>query len=340
MPRRARIDAPGAVHHIIIRGIERSPIFRDDKDRDGFLQRLALLISESQTVCFAWALMPNHAHLLLRTGKRPIATIMRRLLTGHAVSFNRRHDRHGHLFQNRYKSILCDEDCYLKQLVAYIHLNPLRAGLVPDVSALRKYAYTGHSALAGQVTRAWQDTQSVLRHFGRTLREANRNLHNYVLKWAEKGRCPELTGGGMIRSAGGWQQVKESRRDQIRLTSDERILGSSEFVEKVLENAEEPNRFKLRSRAGAPDLTALVRTVAEICQVEAQEVSGRLKRPEIARSRALAAYLATHVFGYSGADIARTLNIDRSAIGRMVQKVSTSSELQKDARKIVDLLTA
>jgi len=130
MPRKARIDAPGALHHIIVRGIERRKIFYDDNDRDNFLNRLGVILIESQNQCFAWALIPNRLHLLLRTGVAPIATVMRRLLTGYAVSFNRRHRRHGQLFQNRYKSILCQEDPYLIELVRYIHLNPLRAGLV------------------------------------------------------------------------------------------------------------------------------------------------------------------------------------------------------------------
>jgi REP element-mobilizing transposase RayT len=107
MPRKARIDAPGALHHIIIRGIERRKIFLDDFDRDNFLKRLGNVLSETATPCFAWALIPNHAHLLLRTGTTAIVTVMRRLLTGYAVAlFNRRHRRHGPLFQHRYKSIL------------------------------------------------------------------------------------------------------------------------------------------------------------------------------------------------------------------------------------------
>ena len=107
MPRKSRIDAPGAVHHIIIRGIERNEIFKDDFDRDDFLQRLGKILPETLTTCYAWALIPNHAHLLLRTGKFPIATVMRRLLTGYAQFYNRRYRRHGQVFQNRYKSILC-----------------------------------------------------------------------------------------------------------------------------------------------------------------------------------------------------------------------------------------
>ena len=110
MPRKARIDAPGALHHIIVRGINRRKIFFDDADRDDFLDRLGGIVVDSKTSCFAWAFMTNHLHLLLRTGAAPIATIMRRLLTGYAVSVNppaADHRRHGHLFQNRYKSILC-----------------------------------------------------------------------------------------------------------------------------------------------------------------------------------------------------------------------------------------
>ena len=102
MPRKARIEALGALHHIILRGIERKVIFKDDSDRENFLDRFGILVSESKTACYGWALMTNHVHLLLKTGLSPVATLMRRLLTGYAVSFNRRHRRHGQLFQNRY----------------------------------------------------------------------------------------------------------------------------------------------------------------------------------------------------------------------------------------------
>lgn len=106
MPRKARIDAPGAVHHVIVRGIERRKIFWDDTDRNHFIERLSALIDESQTGCFAGALIPNHHHLLLRTGNMSISRMMQRLLTGYVIFFNRRHNRTGHLFQNRYKSVV------------------------------------------------------------------------------------------------------------------------------------------------------------------------------------------------------------------------------------------
>ena len=157
MPRLARLDTPGVLNHIIIRGIERRKIFKDNKDKDNFLDRLDTLLPEIKTFCYAWALLSNHAHFLFRTGDTPLSTLMRRLLTGYAVSFNRRHKRHGQLFQNRYKSIICQEDAYLKELVRYIHLNPLRAKIVSDISGLNTYAYCGHSVIIDKKERPWQD---------------------------------------------------------------------------------------------------------------------------------------------------------------------------------------
>ena len=101
MPRQPRLDAPGLLQHVMARGIERRKLFRDDKDRKSFLERLTTILEETQTQCYAWALIPNHFHILLRTGPTPLSKVMRRLMTGYAVTFNLRHRRSGHLFQNR-----------------------------------------------------------------------------------------------------------------------------------------------------------------------------------------------------------------------------------------------
>jgi len=132
------------------RGIERRKIFWDNKDRSSLLERLAMILQETQTQCYAWALIPNHFHILLRTGTTPLSKVMRRLMTGYAVTFNKRHRRSGHLFQNRYKSIICEEYPYLLELIRYIHLNPLRARLVQDLKQLDKYPWAGHSAILGR----------------------------------------------------------------------------------------------------------------------------------------------------------------------------------------------
>jgi len=118
MPRGARLDAPGTLQHMIVRGIERCRIVNDVADRENFVKRLAELSADTKTTIYAWAIMTNHAHILLRSSDMGLSGLMRRLLTGYAVSYNRRHRRWGHLFQNRYKSIVCDEDAYFTELGA------------------------------------------------------------------------------------------------------------------------------------------------------------------------------------------------------------------------------
>jgi putative transposase len=230
MPRRARIDAAGALQHIICRGIQRCRIYRDDSDRQDFLSRLGQILRETRTTCYAWALMPNHFHLLLRTGDVPISTVMKRLLTGYAVRFNWRHRRCGHLFQNRYKSILCQEDAYLLELVRYIHLNPLRAKLVVSMGELDRFEFCGQGIILGKQQKDWQDVDKLLGMFGKRVGEARRNYRAYVEQGIEVGRRADLIGGGLIRSCGGWKAVKALRRLRIHAKGDERILGESDFV--------------------------------------------------------------------------------------------------------------
>ena len=149
MPRQARLDSPGTLHHVMIRGIEKKRIVLDEQDRKDFVRRLGLLAVETKTAVYAWALMSNHAHLLVCSGAVGLAKFMRRLLTGYAVSYNLRHRRHGHLFQNRYRSMVCDGDSYFTELVRYIHLNPLRVGLVKDLRQLERYPHCGHGVVLG-----------------------------------------------------------------------------------------------------------------------------------------------------------------------------------------------
>jgi REP element-mobilizing transposase RayT len=202
MPRTARLDAPGIFHHVMIRGIERRNIFRNKKDREDFLDRLAKLVPETGTACYGWAFLSNHAHFLFRTGGTPLSTLMRRLLTGYVIGFNHRHKRHGQLFQNRFKSIVCQEDTYLKELVRYIHLNPIRSGLVPNLDTLDKYPYCGHSALIGEVECKWQQTDYVLSAFGKKESVAKKAYRQFMEEGVHQGRREELTGGGLVRVDG------------------------------------------------------------------------------------------------------------------------------------------
>ena len=166
MPRNARLDIPGYPYHVISRGNEKRTIFTDDADYFDFMRRLRLVLDLLGSKCLAWCLMPNHFHLVILRGFRPLSELMSRLLTGYTGNFNRRYRRCGHLFQNRYKAILCEEDEYLLELVAYIHLNPLRAGLVRDYTELKGYKWCGHKELLGVVPATLADRNYVLGYFG------------------------------------------------------------------------------------------------------------------------------------------------------------------------------
>lgn len=316
MPRKARIDAAGALHHIIVRGIEGRKIFRDAADREDFTDRLANLLLETKTRCFAWALLPNHAHLLLQTGLTPIASLMRRLLTGYAVSFNLKHRRHGHLFQNRYKSILCQEDAYLKELVRYIHLNPLRAGVVPDLKSLDRYPWVGHSAVVGKIKQEWQDTEYVLSHFGDTRLKARAAYRSFVERGVSEGRRTDLIGGGLIRSAGGWDHVAKLRKANLFMKSDERILGSGDFVEEVLRQADDQLDRRYTMRAKGLDFDGIVHRVAHLLEMKPADVLKRGKEPQTVKARDILCYWASRDLGMTTVEISKRLKICQSSVSR------------------------
>lgn len=321
MPRTARLDAPGVLHHIIIRGIEGRNIFLENKDREDFLERLEKLLPETKTACYAWAFIPNHAHFLLRTGVVPLSTLMRRLLTGYAVSFNHRRDRHGQLFQNRYKSIVCQEDAYFKELVRYIHLNPIRSGIVSTMEELNRYPYTGHSALMSKQSRVWQDVNYVLGYFSSSARHSQKNYFSFVAKGLKEGRRNDLTGGGLIRSLGGWSEVKKLReKDMHHIMSDERILGDSEFVESVLSYANERYESSYELKRRGYDLDRIAERVAEIYGIEVHHVYSKGKQTQKVKARSLLCYWAVREVGVSLREMARRLEMTAPAIGYAVER--------------------
>ncbi len=320
MPRKSRIDAAGALHHVIMRGIERSSIFRNDVDRNDFLTRLTLILKETKTVCYAWALIPNHIHLLIKTGNAPLSSVMRRLLTGYAVSYNRRHKRHGHLFQNRYKSILCQKDAYFLELVRYIHLNPLRSGLVADMNGLDQSLLCGHAVILGKRTNDWQDTKEVLRLFADSPPLARRRYRSFVEKGIEEGQRIDLTGGGLVRSSGGWLNVAEMRRNKTLQRFDERMLGDSAFVEEVLKSAQEQMDRSYRLKAQGFDLDRLIRHVCTVMNTDRKELFAAGKERTGVHARDLLCYLAVRELGILQVEMASLLTLSPAAVTFAVKR--------------------
>ena len=320
MPRKSRIDVPGALHHIIGRGIDRSRIFIDDEDRDSFLERLAANLKRTKTICYAWALLPNHFHLLLRTGTTPISALMRRLLTGYAVTYNLRHRRHGHLFQNRYKSILCQEDAYLLELVRYIHLNPLRAGLVGDYAGLCRYQYCGHRGILGGKTTELEDGAYILKLFHRRVGLARRRYRKFVEEGVALGRRKDLVGGGLVRSYGGWDEVRALGQSGEYRKGDERILGKSDFVEEILAEANEKYEQRYRLKAQGFDLRKVAIRVGAVLGMNPKEVFRRGKERRTVQAHSLLCFWTTEELGMTQEALARRLRVTQPAISVAVRR--------------------
>ncbi|RPH52078.1 MAG: transposase [Desulfobacteraceae bacterium] len=317
MPRLGRLDAPGVLHHVMGRGIEKRKIFLGDEDRNDFIDRLSALVQKGAIEIYAWVLMPNHFHILCKSKNLPLASSMRKLLTGYVVNYNKRHRRYGHLFQNRYKSIVCQEDAYLKELVRYIHLNLLRAGLVNDLKELDRNPWSGHSALVGKIKREWQNTEYVLSYFGGT-RNAKKNYSQYINEGIDQGRRAELVGGGLIRSMGGWSAVLASRRRGGREIADQRILGDGDFVKTVISGLDDLVKKNLRLSGQRIDIKALAEKISERYNISIGELLSGSRRREVVKARCAISLIGVRELGYSGADVARYLGVTNSCVTRLI----------------------
>lgn len=307
MPRGPRLDAPGTLHHVMMRGIEKRRIFGTNRDREDFLNRLGEIIQQGQARCFAWVLIPNHAHILLRTGPTPLSTMMRRLLTGYAVSFNLRHERSGHLFQNRYRSIVCEEDAYLLELVRYIHLNAIRAGLVKDIEGLDRYRWSGHSVLMGRENRPWQAKEEVLSYFGKKEGVAQRRYQGFIIEGIGLGKREALSIGRGIRDRGKGEEEGSGR-------GDSRILGGGNFVKEVLAESERIVRERIQLRRRRVDVEKLLDFIEKEMGVMREEILGGGRRKEISRARSVFCYVCLRRLGLTGRQLSEALQVSPGGI--------------------------
>jgi len=321
MPRQVRLDVPGALHHIMVRGIDKSSIFRDDQDKTRFLERLGQTVSEGKCTVYAWVLMDNHVHILFKSGKDGISAVMRKLLTWYAQYFNRRHRRTGHLFENRYKSILCDEDNYLLALIRYIHLNPIRAKIVTTIEQLDRYPWSGHRTLIGKARHPWMDVDHALSEFGTTRRKAVNEYRRFMQDGLGQGRLPELTGGGLIRSKGGWSQVLSARRSGRKEEYDERILGGGDFVNLILKEAEEKTQSQLKLRRSGKTLNRIIEEECKKKRISPNELKGGGRRRMASALRATIAKRGLDELGLSMAEIARHVGVTTSSIAKAVARL-------------------
>ncbi len=351
MPRQARIDAPGLLQHIMARGIDGIGIFRDNHDYKSFLDRLALILEETQTQCFAWSLLPNHFHLLLRTNSTPLSKVMRRLMTGYAVSHNKRHSRRGHLFQNRYKSTVC-EDTYFLDVMRYIHLNPLRVGLVEDLKELDRFMWTGHSSVIGKRKNplnhnrppgcsnpnvlAEKTIEKLLLYFGDELSISRRKYRQFIKKGFQQGKRHDLQGGGVIEdyynNKKGLQSVENQQLNSEKEFSDQRILGSATFVEQVLDKVNEFDEIDVNNRM---PLDELIRRVCTDIGIDIKVLTSSKRDQKTSYARSIICYMAAIELKYPIREIAIALGLSGKSVSRCIVRGKEIFDSKPKMRKYI-----
>lgn len=290
MPRQARTDLPGQVYHVLSRGIERREIFYEPEDYLDFKDRMSTWLLKTRTSCLAWGLMPNHFHFLLRRGERPLSELMHRVMTGYAVNFNLRHQRAGHLFQNRYKSILCSTEGQLVESAVYIHLNPLRAKLVQDIAGLETYKWCGHRSAVSGFADKLLNRESLLAHFGDSETAA---LAQYKLKLAERyfeGESdvqPECEGNTSLRESY-WGELSDH--------------------ESGTDTTEVPSITRMEALYEAEKITGICR----------RDILRHTRSRGPAKARAIYCNLAHDKAGTKVVELARELELTESAVSKLI----------------------
>jgi putative transposase len=305
----------------MIRGIEGSNIFRDEEDRKAFVDKIRGLVKETGTRILSWALMDNHVHLLIISGPDGLSTFMRRLLTAYALGFNRKHRRFGHLFQNRYKSIICELDPYLLELVRYIHLNPFRAGVVKNLEELENYPWCGHGILTGRQRNDWQERDLVLGFFGSKGKKAVRAYQEFMEAGKGLGQRPELVGGGLIRSMGGWSQVLSLRNKGEEEAYDERILGGGDFVQAILEEADQKLARQIRARKKTRPLSIMIKERCREAGVNEVELRSGSRRKAVSELRRRLCFYLYRDHGIPMAEIARQVGVGTTGVAMAIKEM-------------------
>lgn len=318
MPRDRRIVIPGGVYHIIIRGLERKKIFADLKDRQEFLNRLAASLVKTKARCYAWVLMPNHVHLMVQTTCQSVTDLMRKVLTGYAVYFNQRHNRHGYLYQNRYKSILCQDEVYFHELLRYIHLNPIRAKILQTMNQLDCYPWSGHICLIGGRQSAWQSTDEVLSRFGKNAKEAVQKYKIFMQEGLGKKNGIDFSKGRFVRVSSKWSEVAAEKRKKEFWRGDQRILGDDVFIAQTLKRAEESVAKNEVLMKNGWNIEKVAERACAVCGIGINDLKRKGRANAISKAKGLLCFFAHIELGMSLTSIGRYLSISQPAVSKSV----------------------
>ena len=301
MARRPRLFAPGVLYHVIVRGNQRQKTFTSEDDYRAYLERLAKYRKQYGYTVYAFCLMSNHVHLLVQSSATPLAKFMQGLQQSYTQYFNRRHKKSGHLFEGRYKAILCQEDPYLLELIRYLHLNPVRAGIVRRAE---HYEYSGHHAyLQGKTTEIVEPAR-VLRMLG-----GSRGYQRFVN-----------------------DGLRDGHKEDYYAVEDQRFLGDEEFTESLrTEKEEEPSKPK-----GSRELDAAARTLAKFLRTEVPRLRGSERSWEVCKARTRIGYVLVRRLGYRLSEVAAYFGRDAATLASLFARLGAKLPTDPKDRTAID----
>lgn len=302
MARRPRLLAPGVLYYVIVRGNQRQKTFLSDTDYQAYLERLARYRQRLDVIVYAYCLVSNHVHLLVETRSEPLSKFMQGLQQSYTQYCNRVHHKVGHLFQGRYKAIVCDQDEYLLTLLRYIHLNPVR---VKTTRKPEQYKYSGHGAYVNGQKTEIIDPRPVLQMLG-----GWRGYHSFVLDGSEEGHKEE------------YYQVE-----------DQRFFGAKGFGEKMDRQLKEASRSRAKRSLGE-----VIRELASRLKTEPQVLAGAGRGWGTSKKRAMVAYILVRHLGYRLTDVVPYLGRDMATLSSLIFRFSERKKVEEETRKEIDRL--
>lgn len=302
MARRPRLFAPALLYHVIVRGNQRQKTFLNDQDYRAYLERLAKYRRKYDYSVHAYCLMPNHVHLLLESSDQPLAKFMQGLQQSYSQYFNLRHHKVGHVFQGRYKAIICEKDEYLLELIRYIHLNPVRAGIVKRPE---RYGYSGHRVyLEGKPTEVL-DTTKVLRLFG------------------GKGAYRRFILDGL----------GDGHKEEYYEVEDQRFLGAEGFGDRIQEKL-----GKRQKAANRKPVAAVLKELAGELEIGVEALRSPDRSWSVSKARTMIAYVLVRRLGYGIGEVAAYLRRDMATVGTLVARLFERMQSDEQVARNVERL--
>jgi putative transposase len=302
MARKPRVHFPGALYHVIARGNKGQRVFRREEDYKLYLKLLREYKEAFGFLLYAFALMPTHVHLLVEMNEKPLSGFMQRLLFRYTRNYNIRYQTWGHLFQGRHKAILCEKDSYLIELSAYIHLNPVRAGLVQDPL---EYRWTSYPSYLGMEERGIAEVEPILAQFSNEKGKAAEAYEKFVL-----------------------EHIAAGHRQDLYKVEDQRFLGPEGFSARVQRAANEKVRYIYDI-----SMAEIVVGVEEYFGISAGLIGGVNRNRMGALGRGIAGYLGRKLAGYPLSRIAGFFERDPVTLCQGIAKVEKSLLGDEEFRK-------